>query len=143
MNGYVEPVAIRTACGKRGFATSGEADAAAARTETNRDEPGNGPSAYRCETVCGLWHVGHPVPSWLATVITVDEWRHGAGRAMRQADNDITAAVGLPATWSRVGQAWRVTVDHPTRGQVSSKPSADPGLAAESLLGRLRRLPET
>lgn len=130
-----------TECGKVGFATERAADAAARNTVSNRGTPDQWPRPYACDD-CGWYHVGHAAPEVLSGLATYDEWVvQNAAAAVRQATGTIVRAVDLKPTWSRVGEAWRVTVEHPVHGPVASKPSADPGLAVESLLARLKRLP--
>lgn len=142
-NGYIEPTVLEsspTCLSKRGFA---EADARrlAEFAPSNREDPDNWIRAYKCPH-CAWWHLGHAAQEVVDGLADYDEWyTGGARRAVRNAAADIIRTTGLTPTWSRVGEAWRATVDHPAVGEVSSKPSADPGLAAEHLLTNLRRIP--
>jgi hypothetical protein len=146
MTAYVQPVGIgdvySNACyGKHAYATLADATLVAENTTSNRNGPNNQVRPYQCPD-CGRYHIGHSAQEVADGLATHEEWyQEGAGKAVRQARFDIVHSVGLAPTWSRVGQAWRATVVHPIHGPVSSKPSADPGLAAENLLARLRRLP--
>lgn len=137
---FVEPAERHTSCqGKRGFATLHDAQVAAFNTVSDRPDPGDGPQGYDCPA-CPWFHVGHPPTVIAEGLATADEWyRQGARIAVRSATADIVRATGHSPAWSRVGEAWRVAITHPVFGEVASKPSADPGLAAESLLRRLRR----
>lgn len=124
---------------KKVYETLAEAQLAAFRTRSLRRNPGSGLQGYACPH-CSGFHAGHLPVDVDNGLVTHHEWYTlGAGSALRAATAEVVRVTGRSPHWSRVGEAWRAMVAHPVYGDVASKPSADPGLAAESLLQRLRR----
>ncbi len=134
-------IGARTQCGKFAYATIAAAEAAARHTRPDRGDPSDWPHPYACDR-CGWFHVGHLPQPVRDGLCTRDEWFApvGPGAAMRHHTIAFLKAHGVAPLWTRVGEAWRATVEIAGRA-VSSKPSRNPNTAAEDLIRRIRRVP--